>query len=129
CFRVCLPVRVATPEDVPADELDRRAYLDGAKGLTSGVRVLLVEDNRTNQILIQGLLAKQECDVKVVSSGEEAVEECREREFDLILMDIEMPGMDGFEATRRIRKAEPPEKRVPVFALTAHVLPNYGLRC
>jgi signal transduction histidine kinase/ActR/RegA family two-component response regulator len=129
CFRVVLPVRIGSSDDVPADELDRRAYLDRTGGLTSGLRVLLVEDNRTNQILIRGLLAKQECEVTIASSGEEAVEECRRQEFDLILMDIEMPGMDGFEATRRVRKSEPAERRVPVFALTAHVLPNYGLRC
>jgi len=75
------------------------------------------------------LLTKQGCDVTIAENGERALEQFAERPFDLILMDVEMPGMDGFETTRRIRKQESDGVRMPIFALTAHVLPNYGLRC
>lgn len=128
-FRFVIPVALGTPEDLPADDSSFTEPDQQRVERIDGLRILVIDDNRTNQILIRGLLQKQGCDVTIADSGEAALELFQEVEFDLAFMDIEMPGMDGFETTRRIRMLEVDESRLPIFALTAHALPNYGLRC
>jgi len=92
-----------------------------------GVRVLVAEDNPVNQRVVQGVLAKLGCEAVVVADGERAVETSREGRFDLILMDCQMPVMDGFEATRRIRVLQ--RAHTPIVALTAGVLEGDRQRC
>ncbi|KRV75773.1 hybrid sensor histidine kinase/response regulator [Pseudomonas citronellolis] len=91
-------------------------------------RVLLVEDNPVNQLVARGLLQKLGCRVRVAADGQEALDALAEEDFELVLMDCNMPVMDGYEATRRIRQA-PRWKDLPVIALTANALPDERERC
>lgn len=93
-------------------------------------RILLAEDNPMNQQLVKRLLEPRGYEVVVVNNGAEAVAAIQKNGFDLILMDIQMPVMDGITATQAIRALEPPYRgRVPILALTAHVLPADQERC
>ena len=85
-----------------------------------GTRILLVEDNPVNRKLARNVLRSRGYEVWEVASGEEALSLLGERRPDLVLMDLQLPGMDGLEVTRRI-KARPETAEVPVVALTAHV--------
>jgi CheY-like chemotaxis protein/HPt (histidine-containing phosphotransfer) domain-containing protein len=92
--------------------------------------VLLAEDNQVNQRVLSRLLQKRGCDVVVVEDGREAVDVWKAGAFDLVLMDIQMPRMDGLEATAAIRRQEPAGgQHTPIVALTAHVTPAYRRRC
>jgi two-component system sensor histidine kinase TorS len=82
-------------------------------------RILVVEDNRINQALFLDVLTRSNFSAFAASSGEEAVQAAERGGFDLILMDVQMPGIDGTEATRRIR-AMGSQPRVPIVGLTAH---------
>jgi CheY-like chemotaxis protein/HPt (histidine-containing phosphotransfer) domain-containing protein len=93
-----------------------------------GTKVLLVEDNIFNQAVALETLKRWGCDVTVASNGREAVEAFDSKQFDVILMDLQMPEMDGFEATRIIRSKEIAE-RVPIIAQTAHAFAEYRDRC
>ena len=86
----------------------------------SGLRLLLAEDSPDNALLIERLLSPLGVSIDSVSDGEKAVEAVKSCDYDGILMDVQMPGMDGLEATRRIRKAGYTK---PIIALTAHALP------
>jgi len=83
--------------------------------------ILLVEDMLMVQIVTTQLLASLHCAVDVASSGEEALKFFESNDYDIVLMDIGLPGMDGFEATRCLRETEK-GKRVPILAVTAHAV-------
>ena len=85
-------------------------------------RVLLAEDNPTNQMIAQLMLTKLGLTVDVVADGLEAVESLRIRNYDLVLMDIAMPEMDGITATRKIREIQGRHLHTPIIALTAHAM-------
>ena len=91
--------------------------LDGRK-----FRILVAEDNSVNQLFIKMLLGKLGHFVDVVADGAEAVEAVKRIPYDLVLMDIEMPEMDGPTATKVIRRLAPPISRVPIIALTANAM-------
>ncbi len=84
-------------------------------------RLLLVEDSEVNQMLTQKLLENHGHTVALASDGYEACEVCLQEPFDAILMDLQMPGIDGLEATRRIKATEGVNQNTPVIALTANV--------
>ncbi|RIZ39612.1 hybrid sensor histidine kinase/response regulator [Pseudomonas putida] len=91
-------------------------------------RILLVEDNPVNQLVAKGMLAKLGCQVQLATQGAEALELLAREEFDLVLMDCNMPVMDGYEASRRIRQSGRwPE--LPIVALTANAMPEERERC
>lgn len=91
-------------------------------------RILLVEDNPVNQLVVKGLLGHLGLSVTIARQGEEALKLLRQRDFDLVLMDCNMPLLDGYEATRQIR-GESRWADLPVIALTANVLPEDRERC
>ena len=98
--------------------------------LSTRQRVLLAEDNPLDQVAIMRLLAKQDLDVTVVQNGRQAVDACCSGEYGLILLDILMPEMDGFEAAHRIRQWEGlAGGHVPIIALTAYSLKAVQDKC
>ncbi len=91
-------------------------------------RILLVEDNPVNQLVAKGMLGKLGCQVQVAAHGQEALDCLEQGSFDLVLMDCNMPVMDGYEASRRIRQSSRwPE--LPIVALTANAMPEERERC
>ena len=94
------------------------------------LEILLVEDNKVNQRLVFAILGKAGHRVSVASDGLEALECLNERTFDVVLMDLQMPGLDGIETTQRIRAQEAVSGRhVPIIAITANALPGDKERC
>ncbi|MCX8004739.1 MAG: response regulator, partial [Burkholderiaceae bacterium] len=120
-FAVELPL--PAHDEAAADAQDAPSVVDAT--------VLLVEDNDVNQALAVAMLEKLGCQVEVAADGHAALAALARRRFDLVLMDCQMPGMDGFEAVRQLRAAArgatPPS--VPVVALTAHALAGDAERC
>jgi PAS domain S-box-containing protein len=92
-------------------------------------RVLIAEDNALNQTIAQRLVEKLGYEAVVVPSGIEAVEEAESGDYELVLMDCQMPRMDGFAATAEIRRRERGERRLPVIAMTANALDGDRDRC
>jgi len=95
-----------------------------------GLRVLLAEDNQVNQLVASRILEKLGHQVTVVSSGRQAVSAAQAGKFDVIVMDVQMPEMDGLEATAEIRRWERTTgKHVPIIAMTAHAMKGDRERC
>lgn len=93
-------------------------------------RVLLVEDEEMMQTMLQLMIKNKGYDVIVASNGAEAVDMWKNEDFDLIIMDLQMPLLDGIGATRAIRSMEEGgEGKVPIIALTAHAFPEDRSRC
>lgn len=96
------------------------------------LNILLVEDNLLNQRIVTFSLKRFNHEVVIANNGVEALEQFRSRKFDVILMDIMMPLMDGLEATVKIREIENSlntEKRTPIIALTANTMDNDREKC
>ncbi|WP_162199679.1 ATP-binding protein [Kordia zhangzhouensis] len=87
-------------------------------------RILVAEDNKLNQLFIKQLLRKWDAETTIVGNGQEAVETVKIKDFDLILMDIQMPVLDGLEATAAIRALEKEKKDIPIVACSADVFPE-----
>ncbi|WP_445398834.1 response regulator [Zobellella sp. An-6] len=111
--------KTAEPDEpvAPADQLDADAY----RRLLAGRQILLAEDNRVNQQLIVEFLNRVEVSVTLADNGRQAVEQMARRTFDAILMDLQMPILDGVEATRQIRKLRV-HHDIPIIALTASAM-------
>ncbi|MGE0440250.1 MAG: response regulator [Gemmatimonadales bacterium] len=92
-------------------------------------KVLLVEDNPVNQVVADRMLRKLGCQVDVASNGSEAVERVTATRYDLVFMDCQMPIMDGYEATRSIRRTEDRDHRLPIVAMTANAMEGDRERC
>ena len=93
------------------------------------VRILVAEDNEVNRKVIVTLLKRKSFSVTAVENGRKAVETMRTGDYNLILMDVQMPEMDGFEATGVIRQTENESEHIPIIALTAHALKGDRERC
>ena len=118
-------VLAASPEEAGTPEVVTRHTIAESR---ASLRVLLAEDNPVNQQVAVAMLVKRGHEVHVTSNGREAVDAVRERDYDVVLMDIQMPEMDGFEATHAIR-ALPQGKDLPIIGLTAHALSGERERC
>ena len=90
--------------------------------MIKNARILVAEDNRLNQLVVRKFLEKWEVQFEIVDNGSKACDLVKEKDFDIILMDLQMPVMDGYEAARLIRQL-PAEKyrNIPIVALTASV--------
>jgi two-component system sensor histidine kinase/response regulator len=116
----------ATPVQAPAAAITP----DMGRVAPRGLRILLAEDNRVNQIVALRILEKRGHRVQVANNGLEALQHAKNERFDLILMDLQMPEMNGFEALEAIRGYEAPSgSYTPVIALTAHAMDGYREKC
>ena len=117
-FTVFLPYKIATDEQVEMANIQQQKEPNFED--LSGHKILVVEDNRINQLVVAKMLRKIGMEVVTADNGAEALEAFNNSYFDLVLMDIQMPVMDGYRATAEIRKSTDPRKRdVPIIALTA----------
>jgi CheY-like chemotaxis protein/GAF domain-containing protein/HPt (histidine-containing phosphotransfer) domain-containing protein len=128
CLATVLATPTAAPTEQPAVRADRRRS-EGLPGRTPA-RILVVEDNPINQRVVSGMLKKWGHHVDVAADGVEAVNAVARFPFDLVLMDCQMPEMDGLEAARLIRRSPPGGGRhLPIIALTADVISSARERC
>jgi CheY-like chemotaxis protein len=108
---------------VPDDHHERRPdHETDAEQPGRAMRILLAEDHVLNQMMIRVMLEAAGHQVEVVDDGLQAVAAVRSKPYDVVLMDISMPELDGVQATRRIRELDGPESRVPIIALTANAM-------
>jgi len=126
---VTLPKSDALPKASQSDSENRAL----STGPVRSMRILLAEDNMVNQRLVHRVLERMGHSVVLVQNGREAVEAAIREPFDVILMDVQMPEMDGFEATAKIRSLEQSagtrRARVPIVALTAHAMSGDRDQC
>lgn len=120
---LAMGIAVADEEDHPALATNRRIH-------TRSLRLLLAEDSLVNQKLVTALLERQGHKVVLANTGREAVAAVQNNRFDMVFMDIQMPEMDGLEATARIRAAEKDSgTHIPIVAMTAHAMTGDRERC
>ena len=124
-FWFAIPLAAASMEEEPLNE--EPVAIAPAPGMRSNPRALLVEDNPTNQFVARRFIEKAGCIVDVASNGAEALEKIAQADFDLVFMDCQMPIMDGYEATKRIRQGR--LSGVPIIAMTAHAMKGDRERC
>jgi signal transduction histidine kinase/DNA-binding response OmpR family regulator len=118
-------IGAASPEETPQE----RPEPDVAGALT-GLRILVAEDNPVNRTMVVRLLGKHGHDVRVANNGHEALAALGEDTFDVVLMDVEMPEIDGLETTRLIREGEAASgSHTPIIALTAHAMKGDEEKC
>ncbi|MES2919610.1 MAG: ATP-binding protein [Pseudomonadota bacterium] len=125
---------VDLPFEWVADTVPLAAPTPGINPAAAGrerfsARVLVAEDNPVSQMVATEMLKRMGCTVDVVGNGREAVDALRARPYDLVLMDCEMPVLNGFDATRQLRAQEKSGERVPVIAMTAAALKGDRERC
>ena len=125
CFEITLPVKIDTArKHYPAEE----THINGVNNLEGkNVSVLVVDDNIMNQKLASFLLEKLGCKIHVAGDGEEALELVKTNKFHVILMDVHMPVMDGYEASQIIRKQLRLE--TPIIGVTANVFKDDIEKC
>ena len=121
-----LPCRAIDP---PADKrrIDRLATNETSAPLKAEteLEVLLVEDSKVNQMIARTMLEKRGVEVITVESGYAAIEIAAQRRFDVVLMDLQMPGMDGITAATTILEADGPNEKTPIIPMTANVGPEF----
>jgi two-component system, OmpR family, aerobic respiration control sensor histidine kinase ArcB len=121
------------PEQLCIREKGRKTRMDALPGRTAfpalaGRRVLLAEDNPTNQMVATQILNSLDADVTVTSDGVEALEAFAQRDFDIVVVDIEMPRLSGLDVIRAIRALPDRRSRIPIVALTAYALQEHKER-
>jgi signal transduction histidine kinase/ActR/RegA family two-component response regulator len=127
-FHFTVPAPLS-PMDTSIGTAPLPADTDATRGATPPLRLLVAEDNAVNQVFVRRLLERLGHTVHVVGDGVAALAAWSAGDFDAVLMDIQMPEMDGYEATRRIRAAEAGRQdRTPILALTAHALESERAR-
>ncbi|MHC5540760.1 response regulator, partial [Singulisphaera rosea] len=109
----------------------RSSSTNGARSARIGLRVLVADDHEVNRKVALWMLGQLGCQAKAVANGREAIETLESQPFDIVLMDVQMPLMDGLEATQEIRNRETlgDRPRIPILALTAHAMEGDRQRC
>lgn len=120
---------IALPEGEAAVEELRRKNSVHSDSETKGFRILLAEDNHINQMIAVKQLEKLGCYCDTVGNGKEAIEALRNISYDLVLMDCQMPEMDGYEATRQIRAMNEEFSEIPIVAMTANAMKGDREKC
>ena len=128
-FHVTIPAVRATPAELPTPAGAAPKDLDPDQAERHPLDILLVEDNTVNQKLALRLLSRMGYQADLARTGREAVEAVQQRRYDLVLMDIQMPEMDGFEATRLIVERLPRARRPRIVAMTAGAMDGDRERC
>lgn len=101
-----------------------------SEGLLKNTKVLLVEDNSINVLLAKKVLMNWGCEVTVAENGKDGLEKFKNANFEIILMDVQMPEMDGYTATQHIRKDFPsPQNKIPILAMTAFAAEGESVKC
>ena len=108
----------ATPAPLPAPAANPKVLAVRSRKL----RLLLAEDNKFNQQFATALLRKAGHNVETAENGHQAVDAVRRNDYDVVLMDVQMPELDGVQATQQIRALPPPKNRIPIIVLTAHAM-------
>ncbi len=126
-FTFSLPFRKLKEQAAPAPQVTTEPATTIAP--LTGLRVLLAEDNEINQLLINTVISAWGITSDTVENGAEALEILDKYNYDLILMDMQMPEVDGYEAIQRIRQSDKPVATIPIVALTAHAIPEEIKRC
>ena len=120
----------ADPKGLGANTTESAHGATDQHSMRKGMNILIAEDNPVNQKLLRLMLEMHGHHVRVTADGTEAVAVYKSEEIDLVLMDVQMPGMNGFEATTTIRELEKDTgKHVTIIAVTAHVMPGYKEEC
>jgi CheY-like chemotaxis protein len=127
-LRKALRGLLAPASERPPAALRRRGEREIAVGEPSPLRILLAEDNVVNQKVALMMLERMGYTADVAADGREALDALERQPYDVVLMDVQMPEMDGLEATRRIRE-RPPEHQPLVIGLTAHAMVGDRERC
>jgi two-component system, sensor histidine kinase and response regulator len=122
-----MPKRIEADGGTPVSDANPVAAESTREGLPK--KVLVAEDNVVSQQVARHYLEAMGCNVVVVEDGHAAVAACARQEFGLVLMDLQMPRMDGLQATQEIRKQERPGRHVPILALTAKSASDELARC
>jgi len=129
-FSVILPYRIATDEQANISKANNTNHHNTlTKTGVSGKKILIVEDNPVNQLLATRVLTKLGYEIDVAENGEIAVEKSKHKVYDIILMDLQMPEVDGFQATGEIRINGNLNQQTPIIAMTAHVLAGEKEKC
>lgn len=130
------PIRHSDLLDCVFNQLQRskRKYTDESKKFNkikarTSLRILFAEDDEVNQEVVSGLLKKAGHTICIVKNGHEVLNALDKERFDVILMDVKMPGMNGYETTKRIREMNSEIQNMPVIAMTACVLPGDRKKC
>jgi len=121
-FWFMIPLREANEEDLKCDLYMQDKKDNNYTLANKENKILLVEDNETNRLVVTRYLEKAGVSVVEACNGLEAIEKAKEDKYDLILMDVSMPEMDGMQATGQIRRLDKHNSNVPIVALTAHVM-------
>ncbi|MBS1488454.1 MAG: response regulator [Bacteroidetes bacterium] len=119
-FTVNIPYLLANEHHLP--HTNKPTVLQ--KKNLSHLSVLLAEDNDINQLYASSILKTWKCKIELAENGLVAVEKIKSRDYDVVLMDVQMPVMDGLEATKVIRGSMPPKNQIPIIALTANASPK-----
>jgi len=127
-FRFSVPMQ-KQPEGACRNELLSIEPTSASRFERRGARLLLVEDNAVNRSVALGMLAKLGLAADIAENGAQALAALEKRGYDLVFMDCQMPVMDGYEATKRIRGLEGERSRVPIIAMTAHAMSGDREKC
>ncbi len=129
-FYFSIPLGLPAEEEVlKTEEVEKREGLDIEE--MQPLNILLVEDSEDIQLLIKTYIRKAPYQIEIAQNGKEGLEKYKSGKYDLIMMDVQMPIMDGLSATRKIREWEKKKeiKATPVIALTAHAIKEYQQEC